>query len=440
MRRRFNNRGIALAGSVLIMLVFGILLGALAIRSEMLLTQTNTRMDSHQAFYAAETGLDRIISELRRNPSWRTTDLVYGPDDDATNERIALMEGGDIIGYYSLDLMTGGPAMPGINNAGQQFWVRSTGFDAISQSGETRENRRSIVAALVVTNPARFGVSTLGDLNIDSGATIDFDILARDITFNVDTSLPGPEQQINVNAEINYLRSVSGEGQPQVNVDPADINAYPSVTFPGVDLAKFEDLATNTSDPSSVLVIDGDATVNLNDPTGFGGPTPELILVRGDATVSGEYNDSMIVVATGNINIGGDVTAFDTGDPSTDPQIGLLASGDIIIPESTNNLDLEGFLMADGQASGSKGVVEAQGLNKGDLNFYGSISARGNGISGDESAINLSGFNNRNYVFNQELVNNQSIPFLPFIANVAIWGEVNPNDTWPITAFNYQDF
>jgi type II secretory pathway pseudopilin PulG len=418
-----NNQGFALIGSLMIMLVFTILISVSMIRSDMQLKQANQRRAVHEAFYSAESGIDKAIAELRRNADW---DPIDAASDSDPNNSFAELKDDDnkIIGYYRVDVEDGG-----VLNGWNTRWIKSIGRDSLN------DMTRVIVARVFIENPTRFLISTLGELHIGSGASINADVLGWDIYFDVNTSLGSPGMNIIMNGDVFYISSINGETQQGVQFgSSSQIQQTPSITFAGVDLNRFRSLAQELQMRGEGIYDNGDLRVNLDSVTnpGPGQPVPKIIFAEGNIDISGNYANSLIVVAGENIYINGSIEASHASSLPFRPQLGLLAKQDVII--STNvqtsggDLNLEAFVMADGGGS-TQGEFLAQGAagSLGTLNFLGSIAVRGQGRTG----VNMNAFRTRNYIFNSELNTNRSIPFNPFIVNLLEWHEAKDNDPFP---------
>lgn len=418
-----NNSGIALISSVFIALFLSILAGAAFMSSQMQLSMVEQKRSVQEAFYAAESGIERSVFELRRNPAW-----VPGQDGFAAieNARLNTVAGDDnsTIGFYSVKVVDGGF----VSNLGQSRWVQSIGRDAFNHL------TRVIVARILVDDLTRFIVSTPGNLKVKSGASIDADILGQNISFNINQSIiDDAARGITVNGDILYINQINPNdpnADPDITIS-GDIINYPSITFPGIDTAFYTQLAQDLS-PLEGYHAQGNLNVDLsrldqlNSDPNF---KPLIIYADGNITLHGEFPHSLVVVAGGNINIIGDIlpdTSF--GLPQM-PQIGLFAKKDVIIPDGAVNsggdLSVEAFVMADGGGE-SDGVFSAQSSSTlGTFNFNGSIFVRAK--SEEVSAIDLNIFEQRNYTHNPNL----NVPFTPYIANIIEWKEANISDPFP---------
>ena len=419
MPKNKKNSGYVLLGSVLLSLFLAILLGAAMSRSQSHLKEVNQRVALHRAFYSAESGIDRAIFELRQNAAWQP-----GAGGEPPVENVPLVEQGKTIGYYSVDV-TAGEVFNGWNT----LWIRSVGQDDLRQVG------RAIMARVLVESPSRFLVSTLGDLRIGSGAVIDADILGRDIYFEVNETLDSPQKDIQMDGDVFYIHSLNNEGNPAVHLNGQTYQS-PSITFAGVDMNHYRELATALAARGEAVFADGDLTVDLDriedlSPNPQAEFTPKLIFAEGSVSVSGTYHYSLLIVAGNNVYLTGDVQS-DTSVSRT-PQLGLFAKNDLIIPSdvSTHNGDLaiEAFVMADGDGNAALGNfrAESEKFSLGTLNFTGSIAVRGKGRSG----VDMNAFVNRVYNFNPELNQRRDIPFSPFIVNTISWKEVPLSAPFP---------
>lgn len=412
-----NNQGLALVASITLTVFLGLLLGSAMLRTQLQLEEADTRLAAQQAFYAAETGVENAIYEIRRNPQWRpgenapaVTDKVLRVDDSETATPV---------GLYSIEVVDAD------NFKGfESVWVKSTGKDT------TGKIARSIRARLIVEDPTAFFVSTAGDLRIGSGSSFDNNILGKDIFFDVDESILAPEKkQITINGDIFFLGQVFGIPHPSVHIN-GGIAKSPTVTFAGVDLERYRGIAQHGGGryESGDFIYNGDIDLaNLATANG-------LVFAEGDVHISGVIKDSLLIVAGGNIYVEDDlVPALPPGGGSeeTAPQLGLLAKKDVIIPEGApDEISIEAFIMADGDTGSQGGIFTAAGqkFNKSTINFHGAIAVRGQDA---RTAADLNVYQTRNYSYNTQLRENRKIPFLPFVAIIVRWEETNPGDPLP---------
>ncbi len=415
---RIKNKNGAILLLSLIMTVFlTLLLGAAMLRSNVQVREVTNRRQLQQAFYAAETGIDVAVFNLRENAAWRPG---QGGIPAIINEPFDVPIAGvrQTIGFYSIDVQTA-PIFNGWNSC------------LITAEGQDSQHiiTRRIQARVIVESPTRFLISTLGPLHFASGAVLDADTLARDVFFDINPALTAPQNEIHLNGDVFYINSATNATNAAVIFDSGkNIVRSAAITFAGVDTNRYQTLAQNFQISNTGLHYIGNLPVDLNNLSSLnpnpGKPfNPRIIYATGDINISGQYSDSILIVAAKNIYIDGDVVA-DTS-VSTTPQIGLFAKGDVIIPTTTaptGTLNIEAFVLADGGIPGSQGTFVAQGpkFSKGQLNFTGSISARGTG----PTAVDLNAFNTRVYNFNPDLNNNRTIPFTPFIVNIVEWQEI----------------
>lgn len=402
--RTRRDGGFTLLASVVLTLFLGVLIGSAFMSMNMQLKESDQRIQSHDAFYTAEAGLEYAVFMLRQNSTWRpspslTGELRSDPADAAT-----------AIGTYTVrvedaDVYNGWPSV----------WVRSDGIDRLNQVP------RTILARVIIQSPTNYLTFTLGDLVIRSGAQYDYDLLARDVDFQVDTALPsGPAHDISIDGRLSYMRAVRS------NVDinnPANgvvvtggTHLSPSITFTGVDLDYYRNLASAAGNRvNSNYNYSGQVDrTSLSSNNG-------VVFVEGDLHLSGTYTENMVFVATGNIYIDGNITSGGLTDPK--PQIGLLSAHDVIIPSSApNNLNIEAFILADGGSFTAEKTV-----SKNTLNFNGAMAVRGKSSG---LGIDLNAYQIRNYSYNNDFTSS-SIPFLPSIANVVKWSEISPHDSFP---------
>jgi hypothetical protein len=401
-RPRQDQSGFLLMGAVFLVLFLSILIASSMMRADTQLTDVEIKRSQLQSFYAAETGFDRALYELRQDADWRP---------DASHHDVVITDGTDTFGYYTLD---SAPA-PDIGSW-ESIWLRSIGHD------EFQAKPRSLRARVALADPSQFLVLTAGDLRIGSGADIDSDILGQNVYYEVNATAPDPG--IDINGDVYYLNNIYNESDPNVNYCASCSSSQsPSITFAGVDINRYSDLVDNliASTGEGVRIADG-SHIDLNTYTTMS-PPPELIYAEGDVYLSGTYESSTLVVAEGDIYIEGDIGSETDVSGNSLHQIGLLADQDVYIDETApSNLSVEAFVMADGDG-GADGVFQAKGekLSKGTLDFNGAISVRGEGLS----AIDTNVYNVRNYNFNSALSSNSSIPYTPYIANIVEWTETN---------------
>ncbi len=435
-----NNSGFVLLLSLVLLIFLGLLLEASSLRSNIELQESISRLDSQRAFNAAESGLAAAIDQLRINSKWDpgtaaspgTPPLMNGValvDDtnpsDNTNPTLNKK-----VGYYSVLVKTA----PDFEHF-QSVWIKSIGYS--QDPGVQPQIMRSILAQVVVESPTNFFLSTAGNLNILSGADINSSIIGNNINFVVNPALPSPQNNITIGGTVFYLQSVNGNANPAVIIDPPDggkTDPSPTETFSGVDTDSYTSLAQNGG-----TYVDGDLTVNgdinINNAqfqSANGTPNENgVVFATGDIHISGTVESSMLFVAGGDVYLDGDVVVPDSDglDPQDNPnapQIGILAKGNMIIPQASPVGTIDAFLMADGGINGLEGgVLQALGnkLSKGDLTIMGAIAVRGNGVT---TAVDLDAYTTRTYTYNTQFLNNVKIPFLPAITQVETWQEINP--------------
>jgi len=412
-----NKNGAVLLLSLVVTVFLSVLIGAAMLRSDVQRQEVTQRHSLQESFYAAETGIDNAIYNLRQNASWKPGQGgIPAIVDEPFDITVAALT--RTIGFYSI-IVEDAPAF----NGWESRWITSSGKDA------DQVITRKIKARVIVESPTKFLISTLGPLRMTSGSTINADTLAKDVYFDVNSSLPVPSNQIHINGNVYYINSKTGEANPAVIYGPGfSTIKSPSITFAGVDLNRYQTLSQDLQLLNLGYYSPNNLTINLDDLSAFNQSPPnpfhpQIIFANGDIRISGQYNNSVLIVAAGNIYIDGDIVADTT--QATVPQIGLFAKGDVLIPQTTapaGDLSVEGFILADGGIPGSQGAFLAQGLkySKGRLNFKGSISVRGNSAT----AVDLNVFSVRNYDFNPDLSNNRTIPFTPFIVNTVQWQEI----------------
>ena len=144
------------------------------------------------AFYAAETGLDRTIVELR---SGREPAVINVQENWFVDEAVHWQQAGvdqEIVGFYSVDIIDDGT----MYQSWPTVWVRVTGEDP------DRTVTRCIISRVAVEDPTRFFTFTLGGLSAISGASIQGDLFGKEVKF---LALPGLSTFIDGN--VYYTKS-----------------------------------------------------------------------------------------------------------------------------------------------------------------------------------------------------------------------------------------
>lgn len=403
--KKNNEGGYLLIGCVFLVLFLSILIGSSMMRADSQLTEVDIKTAQLQSFYAAETGFDRAIYELRQDTTWRPED----EDDNCQNVPITDGVTIKLYGHYSLEW-----AQAPDLGSWESLWLRSIGTDEFGKSP------RSLLARVALADPAQFLVLSAGDIHVGSGADLDSDILGRNVYFDVNTTAADPA--IDVNGDVYYLDSIYNEADSNVNYcADCTTSQSPSITFAGVDINRYSDLVDTLIPTGDGVRVAGGTHIDLS--TYTADPAPDVIYVEGDAYVSGTYDSSVLVVAEGDIYIEGDVVSQTDASGDSLYQIGLLADQDVYIDSSAPaNLTIEAFIMADGEGA-SEGVFNALGdkFSKGNLDFNGAISVRGEG----DNSIDTNVYKTRNYSFNTALSTNSKIPYTPYIADIVEWSETN---------------
>jgi len=415
----------ALLGAITVIFFLAIIFGAVSLQAVAGFKRAHQRTDLHQAFYAAETGVDWTIFQLRSLDQWIP---------NAAEEHAVTVDGttdGEAIGSFSVQLLDlTGAAITGRSRIGREvIRIRSQGWDA------AKKVYRIIEADVAVENPARYLVSTLGDLYIRSGAHVTADVLCQNFFFEINESLSDGDQAkiIDVDGNIYYTQKIFGQDDPAVLINPAnELAQKDSVSFAGVDLERYRTTAETLVEAGTGKALYYSAamtpvSIDLNNYGQSADNSPQLIFAEGDVSVSGTYSYPITIVANGNITITGDVEPVE--GQSARPQIGLLAKQDVIIPESvTGDMNIEALILADGGGEDAYGIFQAKGNKnaKGKLTFSGSIAVRGEAGSGLRTAIDLDAFSAREYNHFPNLTNGYNIPFSPFMVNLISWREVDP--------------
>jgi hypothetical protein len=411
-----NKKGFLLAASVFLMVFLATLLGASMMRVQIQSRLAETQQASLNAFSCAEAGIEAGLRELRgnlnadpnRNPN-ANADVFSGPDFNNVN----LAQGS-----YTVTAAVGTP-LPGNRPT---VALTSTGTSLIGITG--RNLNRTLDVTVLVENPASFFTSTLeGDITLVGGTNINGDLMARNITYNAAGS------PIVINGNVSYTGTETVNGNPNniiINKTPNGTRTQRApIVYVSLDVPRYQTLATTAGGRAITENFTHNGNINRTDLSADPN-TPlaqGLVYVEGDVFISGTVTQSMLIVATGNINITGDITyQLDTSvNPPRFPQLGLFAKKNVYIAAGApDNLEVNAFIFADGE------VFEAQPANnnKGTLTFNGAIAVKGNPAGGN--TINLAGagrYQQRNLTYDTSLASNLSIPFMTFFANIVDWQE-----------------
>lgn len=399
--KNLNQEGFVLVGSIFLVAFLGILIATAFLRSNIQLKESDLRIASQESFYAAESGIEAALRSIRQNPGWQGGSQTLN---------VTINSAAVSIGSYTVTTKDGE-----LSQNLPTVWVRSEGSSATStlMGGIVK---RVIIAQIAVFSPTQFFASTLGDLTIGSGSNYDDDILARDVNFKIFAA--NNPIGINVDGIVYYMRDLNGESDPNVTIGGSE--AAPPFTFPGVNLSDFRTLA----DSAGVVLPDATPLSGNIDPAALGASNG-LIYVEGDLFISGSFSSAVTIVAEGDIYIDGDIVR--SGAQATS-QLALLAAQDVIISATAGDtLQVEAFIMADGQdrpGDSSDGVFKtaANPATRTQLILTGAISVRGGGSG---SAIELNAYSNRTYTYNTQLTNGL-LNLLPNIANILQWREAFP--------------
>lgn len=403
---RNNKKGYALLVGILISLFFGIFIGVSFIRSSSLGMRGVVSRKAQDALYIAETGLQRVVANLREDMAWPGLN-AFEPLQASTS--------GPIYGYYR----------PVVDHSGmvvEDSWslipVTVTGQDAAQTA--TCEIQAKIRARSI----GSFFIVSASDLTIESGAEIGADILGRSLKFA--TLQTG--QNITIQGTASYVHQIAG-------YDPENPDATPGITiggeakkisriaFPSIDPVRYEGLAAEGG-----YVHNGDLSINgasLSRQYNFGNnqtASNGIIYVKGNVYINATILESLAIVATGNIYINGDIE-YDTQNPQSNIQLGLFSQNNIILQgpsQDGGTRRVEALLFAE------KRIKSEKNGNNATLQFNGSIAARGD-FSTVQSAIDLStAFASRAYTYDTRLSNpfTCNIPAMSYIADIVDWSVV----------------
>lgn len=336
--------------------------------------------NAQDALYAADTGLQYALGQLRVDMGWAGTQTWQTIENN-----------GIIYGRFKVGVDTSNIT---INGPWRYIPVKVVGLNADQTA------TRQLSATIRAQSPAAFFMSSISNLVIDPGSIIDSDIMGKTITFTT----PSAGRSITVNGSVQYFENVFGfdPNNPYLVVAGGVAKIDP-VTFVAIDKDRYQALAV-----ADGYAFSGDLTLSglLDRTLAHNG----VIYVDGNVFIDGSVVDPMVVVATGNIFIVGNLTYNDPSDPLI--QLGLFAKGNIIIANATGgDQTVQAFLISEKMLV-LKGTGQA-------LHFKGAMAIRGSPT--DISAINLSNFRQRHYAYHKELFTNCTIPAMSHMADIFEW-------------------
>lgn len=395
------SKGIVMPSVLFIMLLLGTLLAVAFLRLDGELEGVMAQSRSTRCLFIAEAGLERTISILRTTPNWR---------DGFANELFEDISG-NTAGYYTVGFVSETAEPPWT-----RIFVTSTGMLAAGDF----EYSRTIQAEILTANPAEFFAFTTDKAKITNMADIQTGKLyARELEFSI--SLLSPND-LTISQPTYYL-----EGPP-TEVDPNGVGTSPDivftmapteldnpVAFPGLDTDYYKQLA-DPDQGGNGRYYSGDETFDgISLEEGENG----VIFVDGDARIQGEIEDPVVVVASGNIYITGDITWTEDGGGNPVGKLGLFAKDDIYIAEEAPaDINIRAQLIADGGIFETKGITGA----KNTLNFTGSMAIRG-GKDKEYGAVDLSVYGIRTYNYDPTLMQFPALPYVTYIAHLDSWKE-----------------
>lgn len=431
-----NKKGFILLASIFLVLFLGIFLGISLMRADLQLRSMEYRRASLYAFYAAEAGIDEAVFELRKNLNWNagfTNRSLVWQMPDQVSETV-----GDYTVTVASALLIGN--VPSV-------WVRSEGRN--NPVGSQVQITRVIFARIALMTPADFFASTPGDLRLFSNLNMTGSVYGRKIIFDVDYSRKHDERFIRVTRNVNYDNVQGGytyyptsppSGQPAVQtyVNVGGLTPVDPITYVGLDLATYKDIAQNQGGKYILNPDDGDADtyehafeccsgdINWQNPniTTYNG----LVYIDGDLRIKGHVTESIHFIASGDIYIDDNITSDPDLVTGLEPQIGLSSAKDVFINSiaPSNRLEIDAYIMADGGVFTAKGGANT----KQDLIVEGVVVVRGR--EGVTSSIALNVYRNRIYTHDAQLRTSMNIPYLthPYV-RVYSWKEVKPTDQFP---------
>jgi len=398
-----KKQGYALLTSILACLFLGMFIGLSFMRSSSLSRRGVVSRNAEDALYAADSGLQYALSELRSSGiNWTGTTGFQNIENNGT-----------VYGSYQIT----------INSTGIQEdppWKLIPMTIIGRNAGQTAS--RQVNAVIRAQSPAAFFLSSISDLVAAPGGTVDGNVMGRNVTFGNATA----SQPINVNGVVQYFNNLYGydpnnpSATPDIHIsgNPATTQIDP-VAFVGIDKARYQGLAcTNNSgycQQSGNLTISGTLDRQYNFAGSGTNAQNGVVYVNGNVYISATVAQSMVIVATGDIHVTGDVAYSDQTDPSI--QLGLFAKGNIIVDSVApgGNRTLQAMLISENRLFAQGGVSSL-----GTLNFKGAMAIKGQPNT-TTTAIDLAPFLYRNYTYHSELFTNCTIPAMSYMADVETW-------------------
>ncbi|MEW6358745.1 MAG: hypothetical protein AB1696_20585 [Planctomycetota bacterium] len=361
------ERGVALiVALIVILLILGLVASYLAVSTSNL-RLTAVSHDSLQALYVAETGLTHALHELN------AFNLAAFKDAEGN----AAPPNGPYNGTYFLDGTYATKNDQGNEITVGEFRVEAEFLSTDPQNGDTPSCaklaatgiyngiRRAVEASVVYLPNPRIGHGVLvdGDLTINGNLTVKGDVHANgELRVNGASADIGPADPAlsdlanppHPGAYAGNLTACRGEHPVYCNVaGTLDLSAA-AVPVPGllpyVLVAKAQELGwlidqRTPAGPHYTEKWEGtppsDAELTVPD-----GAPGKLIVVEGDVQIRGQVTGDVIIVATGNVDITGNVSWG--GDPGDGCHTMIVSQGDIKVRGNSN---VTAVLMADGAVS-----------------------------------------------------------------------------------------
>jgi hypothetical protein len=446
-----KKRGYVLVSSIFLMLFLATLLGASMMRVDIHSRLASIEQARLQAFYSAEAGIEEALFRARQGAAvnWFNSPNQVTFTNSTNNYTVRVTN----ITQLSPLLFTVTLESVGTQN------------NPFPSSGQHRFINRTIQAQITAENPARFFMSTQHDITVPGGTTIDGKLVAENIKF--DTS----SRDITVNGEICYTgksenqiksgsKSLKDKDNNEIKV-PDNLTKIDGITFIHLNIERYENLSCSENqgirygdddtERSNEVEIDLDkisyekielenisyctnsvSVDNFNGVIYAGKRDTNGKVIPVNVKVKGTIKRPLLIVATGNIRIIGDIKpgekvlddANDNSICSSKLQLGLFAGNDVIVDESVsdNKIEINAFVFANGgRFYAEPGTNNEPRLS--DFKFKGAIAARGqSGTSAIDVSSGYSG--KRTYDYNTDFANNLSIPQMTYFANINDWQEI----------------
>lgn len=318
-RRERSESGQVLILVVMVMVVLVVLAEALLNLSGRARAGAYTEQQIGQAFYAADAGIEYTRAKIVEEPDW----FAELPDFTTSGKPIAVFESAEFAGgSYQVQAIEKTTVVEPVTG-------RKTGVVfKVSSTGVYREAKKSLQATFNVCTPDSYlnGFVILPDDPTPTVFTGNFTLMG-DLLCNGDIYLYGSAE-----VDGNLISSRHIDIRVPENFTGLRVENYQNVPpFPELDEGWYRVRAGEKE------VRDGDRHIFTGDHVFSASSYNGLYFVDGDVLIMGDlsYMGTGVIFATGNIEIGGSVTA---SDPEID-KLTLITPGEVSFRTDTSGFD-----------------------------------------------------------------------------------------------------